>query len=224
MEGEAGEPYIPTVYKNGEPCEERNLLTSRFCEKFELTRPSDYALGTESLKYRIIDERGLLASVSGICDDAAEVYIPSKVRLLGKTYTVTEIDSSAFAGNKSITKVVLSDTVEKICSGAFSECHNLTALIGGDGLAEIGDAAFFNAEISELYIPAGFKRFGTDSFTSDGFDIKYELYSDDFLKIENPPDALLFCGEKNRKISLEFRLQSPTRELLSVKLDGEEAI
>ena len=64
---------------------------------------------------------------------------------VSKTVTIssktTSIADHAFAQSK-VTKVVLSDKMTSIPTGAFTDCSKLTALEGTDGVTSIGYAAF----------------------------------------------------------------------------------
>lgn len=59
---------------------------------------------------------------------ASSVTIPATIKVGDVTYKVTAIDSSAFAGNKSITSVTIGENVKKIGKKAFSKCANLTSI------------------------------------------------------------------------------------------------
>lgn len=213
-------PYIPTVFKNGEPYEERNLLTSRFYEAAELLPISDYAYGTPSLLYRVTSKERRECAVSGISDTTSAVYIPGRVMLGGEYYTVVEIDNSAFSGNNKISSITLADTVKRIGNGAFYSCLALSRVLSGDGLIEIGDSAFASSGISEIYIPAGFERFG-DGCLPTSCRINYELGSAGFNAIENKPSVTVFYGSKQKAIILGFKIKTPTKNIYSVTVDGK---
>ena len=212
-------PYIPTVFKNGKPFEERNLVTSRFIESAELLTPSDYAYGTPGLRYRVTDKSRRECAVSGISEAATTVFIPGRVLLGGEYYTVTEIDNSAFSGNSSITRVTLADTVKRIGNGAFYSCSALSRVVSGDALTEIGDSAFSSSGLGEIYIPAGFKRFGTASVPTRTV-ILYELGQEDFNNIDGKPSNSVSYGKKVKEITLGYKLKTPTKNIISVTLDG----
>ena len=212
-------PYIPTVFKNGKAFEQRNLLTSRFIESAELLTPSDYAYGTPGLRYRITNKERRECAVSGISEAASTVFIPGRALISGEYYTVTEIDNSAFSGNGSITKVTLADTVRRIGNGAFYSCSALTRVVAGDGLTEIGDSAFSSSGLDEIYIPAGFERFGSSSLPT-GTVILYELGQGDFDNVENKPSNSVTYGQKVKEITLGYKLKTPTKSIHSVTING----
>ena len=213
-------PYIPTVFKNGEPYEQRNLLTSRFYETAEFLPISDYAYGTPSLLYRVTSKERRECAVSGISDTTSDVYIPGRVMLGGEYYTVVEIDNSAFSGNNKISSLTLADTVKRIGNGAFYSCLALTQVLSGDGLIEIGDSAFASSGLSEIYIPAGFERFG-DGCLPASCRINYELGSAGFDAIENKPSVTVSYGKKQKAMVLGFKIKTPTKNIYSVTVDGK---
>lgn len=59
----------------------------------------------------------------------------------GDVVKVTGISSTAFAGNETITAVVLSDFITAIPDNAFAGCTSLVGLIGGS-VTSVGDGAF----------------------------------------------------------------------------------
>ena len=70
--------------------------------------------------------------------DGETVTVPDGIRVIG---------TKAFAGNKTIRKVILPDTVEVIKNYAFDDCSNLETIVKGPGssLRTIGIGAFQNA-------------------------------------------------------------------------------
>lgn len=219
LDSTSSSPYVPTVFKNGKPFEERNLLTARFMESAELLPASDYAYGTPSLLYRVTSTERHECAVSGISDATSAVFIPGRVLLGGEYYAVTEIDNSAFSGKTAISTVTVADTVRRIGNGAFYACTSLTRVVSGDGLLEIGDSAFASSGLEEIYIPAGFLRFGDSALPSD-CRILYELGSAGFESIENAPAVSVSYGYKNKAITIGFKPKTPTRTIDSVTLNG----
>ena len=56
--------------------------------------------------------------------------------------SVTSIASSTFAGCSSLTSVTIPDSVTSIASSAFYNCSSLTSVVIGDSVTSIGDDAF----------------------------------------------------------------------------------
>ncbi|MDE6442791.1 MAG: leucine-rich repeat protein [Clostridia bacterium] len=60
---------------------------------------------------------------------AEEAYIPAKVTIEGKEYTVTQIADGGFANSTLLKKVVLPNTIQKIGGGAFANCPWLEEIV-----------------------------------------------------------------------------------------------
>ena len=135
------------------------------------------------------------ASVYWIGDEEIKkLVIPSKVKVrwrkysIPKTYSVTEIESNAFAGRSSLTSIELPDSVTKIgyrafykCDGlrsiefsggvteiendAFRECSSLTSIELPASVTKIGDSAFYNCgSLTSIEIPDGVTEIGSEAF------------------------------------------------------------
>lgn len=77
--------------------------------------------------------------------EATEIVIPSGVRAID--------DSACGEDNKNLQKVVLPDTVEYIGYWAFNGCDNLREINIPESCTMIGQFAFYNTEVQDLYIP-----------------------------------------------------------------------
>ena len=98
-----------------------------------------------TLKYEILSEN--TCEVDGLEGDPTEVVIPEYYEADGKKYKVTVIGCSAFLGRKTLTSVILPNSIKKIHLHAFLGCQNLTSINLPDGLEYIGDHAFFHCLI-----------------------------------------------------------------------------
>ena len=83
-------------------------------------------------------------SFPAVASGVTEIVIPDTVTINGRSYKVTYIGSSAFAGNTTITKVSIGNNVQTIRSSAFAGCTNLKKVTGGKNLTYIYDRAFEN--------------------------------------------------------------------------------
>ena len=79
-----------------------------------------------------------VAVVEGYHGDLAEVTIPSTLGDL----EVGIIGVSAFANNKTITKVTVPSTVINLYGGAFEDCSNLREFIGGANIYMLNNRVF----------------------------------------------------------------------------------
>ncbi len=73
---------------------------------------------------------------------ASELVIPNAIVLNGKTYSVTEISSSAFSDCVGLTSVSIPNSVTSIGESAFSGCTGLTSLTIGNSVTSIDAKAF----------------------------------------------------------------------------------
>lgn len=85
--------------------------------------------------------------MDGLEGDPTEVEIPEYYEADGKKYKVTEIGCAAFFERKTLTSVVLPNSIKKVHLHAFLGCQNLTSINLPDGLEYIGDHAFFHCLI-----------------------------------------------------------------------------
>lgn len=74
---------------------------------------------------------------------SGEISIPAKVRFNNKVYSVTEIDSKAFAGAGSLTSIILPSGVTKIGDFAFEGCTSLDKIIFPGNEVQFGEGVFF---------------------------------------------------------------------------------
>lgn len=119
------------------------------------------------LTYRVLTEDDTTGTVSvSRCDrDVISVVIPSSVVNDGKTYTVTDIGSSAFGGCFKLEGVKIPDTVTSIGTYAFSTCHLLESLTLPASVTSMGFIPFngcdrlacvyYEGTVPELYPSSG---------------------------------------------------------------------
>lgn len=128
------------------------------------------------------DGNAVITSVD-IPEGITEINIPENI----DGYTVTGIESYAFAGQTAIEKVVIPDTVRFLGESSFMSCTSLReATIGAgvtsipddcffacpalknvilpDTLESIGNETFFGCSVLDLYIPASVVSIGSDAF------------------------------------------------------------
>ncbi len=83
--------------------------------------------------------------------------------------SVTEIGDGAFSDCKSLTKVVIPQSVVTVGSTAFQGCEKLADVTIGEGVKEIGNGAFMKcAELKEIVLPAAVEVMG--AYVFDGCD------------------------------------------------------
>lgn len=107
-------------------------LTAQFAKILDLTE----------LQYEITSDSTVKVVYSDDYLDATKIVIPETVKIEGKTYTVTSINSGAFEYCKNLTSVSIPKSVKSIGSFAFFSCSNLTGIVIPDGVTVIGSQLF----------------------------------------------------------------------------------
>ena len=109
-----------------------------------------------------------IAVVSSPCSDFdSTIVIPSKVRMGGKVYPVTSIESQAFEGCSSLTSIEIPSGVTSIGSQAFEGCSSLTNIEIPSGVTSIGAYAFINCSgLTNIEIPSSVTSIGENAFNS----------------------------------------------------------
>ncbi|GEM_PF-2686513 len=181
-------PYVPTLYKNGEPYEQRNLLTDEFSEETEMATPELYAFGTEGLAYESDSEApGCVVLVGLGSATATNLLIPAYVVFEGALCAVSRIGNGAFGANGTVTSVKVANGLSKIGSGAFASCTALTTVSLPDSVTHIEDGAFAGCTVlSSFTVGKGLSHIGTGVLTSCPvlFTIRYGGVSADIASIE----------------------------------------
>ena len=79
--------------------------------------------------------------------------------------SVTSIGDYAFAFCRSLTNIVISDTVTSIGRGAFLNCRSLTDIVIPASVTSIGDCAFAAClSVTNIVIPDGVTSIGNSAF------------------------------------------------------------
>ena len=132
--------------------------------------------------------------------------------------SVTSIGDGAFEGCRSLTEVVIPDRVTNIGKGAFANCCSLAEVVIPNSVTTIGGFAFMKCKsLAEVVIPNSVVCINSNSFI--GWNGKLECLSPSFVYEDN----ILFNKDKSRIIS--FRNQKLTSYVIpaSVTRIGEFA-
>ena len=132
--------------------------------------------------------------------------------------SVTSIGDGAFEGCRSLTEVVIPDRVTNIGKGAFANCCSLAEVVIPNSVTTIGGFAFMKCKsLAEVVIPNSVVCINSNSFI--GWNGKLECLSPSFVYEDN----ILFNKDKSRIIS--FRNQKQTSYVIpaSVTRIGEFA-
>ena len=95
---------------------------------------------------------------------SGSITIPATVTYSSTVYTVTEIDSGAFALSTGLTSVSLPNTIVKIDSSAFVMCSSLQSVNIPASVRYIGSAAFGGTAITSITIPDSVRFLGGGMF------------------------------------------------------------
>lgn len=172
-------PYIPTLYEDAEKKEERNLLTEKYIQKFNIVNREKYWYSTKGLSFAPIDSEKRCCSLIGMPRDLfGDLHIPATTIIDGIEYKVTEVAPSAFLGQEGITAVYGGKNLEYIGKYAFKNCSGLKHAVFHDSLKYIDYSAFCNSSaLTEIYIGVGFEEFAEDAVIN--CNIRYIHYSGD---------------------------------------------
>lgn len=141
------EGYVPLLYLNGEPHEQRNLLTDRVRMAYTAeVGLYGSAVGEEGLLFAVLDRTAKTCSVriAPAARAAGAVEVPSYATIGGEAYSVVAVADDGFAEMPSLCRIALPETLEYIGARAFSGCSALRTLSLPSGVKRIGKAAFEN--------------------------------------------------------------------------------
>lgn len=133
-----------------------------------------------SYRYKVTSISKGTAELIGFADNVnlKKVIVDKEVALFNKSYKITSVAKSAFAGNKTITDAVIGASVESIGDLAFSKCAKLKSVkINGKNFKTIGTKAFFNSKkLKELVIKsAALKKVGKHAFKGTAAKLKIRV-------------------------------------------------
>ena len=114
-------------------------------EKIEI-KGINYRLNEETLTAEVIEQEN---------GYEGDIIIPETVVFQEVAYRVTSIRWKAFLGCKSLTSIVIPDSVTSIGENAFRGCSSLTSIVIGNSVTSIGKRAFFQCKsLKSITIPA----------------------------------------------------------------------
>ena len=223
--------YIPTTYSDGEPYEQKNLLSNSFFCTYHLSKNLDgltkYMEETKGLVYRITGED--TCSVEGIQSTQSKVYIPSYTLIDGKTYYIESISPYAFSRNTTIQEVKMADGIKEIGYGAFHYCSSLQKAYLPASLEKLGRGMFMHcSSLTEVCIGYKISSIPMYCFYNTALSkVNYMGTSEQWslITIEDCNLPLKNCtnrtyGYRDRSGSFILYINEKCKELSSVTLDG----
>ncbi len=143
-----------------------------------------YAVWAVSFDFARSDDRSgyIVRGIGGLSGD---VEVPETHN--GKP--VTAIANDAFKNSRSLTGIIIPDSVTEIGTGAFKNATKLESVTIGEGVTEIPSEAFCDcAALVELGLPNSLKKINYDAFGTDGMrsllEVKYAGSIDKWCGIE----------------------------------------
>ncbi len=154
---------VPTVYLNGAPYRERNLLTTEVREEYVVGDPGVYATEGSGFVFEELPN-GECCLVAVRRKSVAAVTVPATATVNGERRTVTAIGENAFLGAKMFS-LRLPDTIRVIGRNAFRSCQNLTSLVLPEATEVIGRFAFSGcSSLSSIYCGRALHTVGAGAF------------------------------------------------------------
>ena len=158
--------YIPITYSDGEPYEQRNLLSDYADVQYRVRSLGAFSHGTPELRYRVTSDTDATCEVSGLADGyEGAVYVPSTVGIGGRAFRVTAIGKNAFAF-RAVTHLYVSEGVETLGNYACFGGGEMTEVVLPDSLTQIGLYAFKSCTLSKLVLGAGLRTVREQAFNA----------------------------------------------------------
>ena len=155
------------------------------------------------------------------------VNIPSSVKLNGKTYSVTSIDSYAFRDCRGLTSVTIPNSVTTIGIFAFYGCNDLTSVTIPNSVTRISSFAFEGcSRLESVTIPNSVTSIGSEAFygcrsltsieipnsvTSIGSEAFAYCYGTAWY--DNQPNGLVYAG----KVAYKYKGTMPSNTKIVLK-------
>ncbi len=185
---ESGGAYIPTTFINGEPFEQKNLLTRRFREAFLIRDYDKLYRESPGIEYTVNDDDGTCA-VTGIDESfEGELYIPKYACFGEKCYRITEISQEAFYRNNKISALYIADGLTYIGASAFYSCTSLRVVQCPSTIEFIDNGAFEKCTaLTDVFIGKNFRKSGPHPFrdTSMLINLNFEFKASVSTSVEN---------------------------------------
>ncbi len=148
---------VPVAFLDGEPYEDRNLLTDRYDLWYSMKKPLQEAFDNYGLRVRPYSANGETAlEVYGFDARRTFLYLPPTLPVAGADLPVRRVAPGVFKGS-AITGAVLSQELTEIRgeagNGAFADCRALTTVIL-EGALSIGEDAFAGCDhLKQIALP-----------------------------------------------------------------------
>ncbi len=221
--------YLPTVYSDGAPLEQPNLLTDRAYEEYHLHATEHYAYASEGFTFTLTVEG--LCFVSGYTGNEETVTLPKRAALGARDYTVSGISTDAFRGNTAIKTLILPEGISLLEPRALFGMHALETLVLPTTVTRLSIQCLDDCEqLKTLYLPRTLRELGANLCdASTLLSVHFGGTSSEFVSIEGykqlvpspaPSGFHIFYESVYRAARYRFPLHLPTAAVLAVTLDS----
>jgi len=222
-------PYVPTTFKEGEPYEQRNLLTDVCKEKYTIASTTYVSYGTPELIYKITDADALTCAVTGIYPTFAgdEINIPSFVKIGKLSYRVEQISDGAFKNVHTLSAVNIHEGLLRVGNDAFFNCTGLVYVKFPETMIELGDRAMKGCvRMQGVYLGKNVNQIGSEVFDEceSLWSIDFGGNEEDFASIKNKEAVTcdINYNHVNRFINISIPINTPAKKVVSITLNGKE--
>ena len=226
----AEEAYIPTVYSDGAPLEQPNLLTDLAYEEYHLYDTERFAYASEGFSFSVSVEG--VCYISGYRGEESTVTLPRSAIIGAREYTVVGISTDAFSGNTTIKTLIIPDGIALLARRALFGMEALETLVLPESVTKLPTQCFDDCpSLKTLYLPRTLRELEENICdASEILTIHFGGTASEFVSIEGiekitpkapPPGFGIFYGSVYRRVRYRFPLHLPTAALLAAALDAE---
>ncbi len=119
----------------------------------------------DGINYQVTSQDDKTCKVYWSWEASGDIVIPPSVSYNGVDYSVTELNSDAFANCKELTSIQLPETITTIGWRAFSYCTSLTEITILSSITEINPSTFENcSSLTRITLPESITTIGESAF------------------------------------------------------------
>ena len=148
---------------------------------------------SDGITYQIKDGKAHVTEYDG---ETAEITILPYVEDRGKKYEVVDITSGIFRNKKTISSVVIPNTVIEIPAYSFEGCSNISKIEIGEAVTDIGERAFANIDKLMQFTCRAKTPPTTDRTAFENSYVNYVTLAVPSLSVDDYKDILPWSGFK----------------------------